>query len=229
MDTLCPRCLARYRAENGAEPFRDYVEGDLSKIAYWSATGSGKTLLLHVNIKQYLHYFRATGGKAFPDKIILLTPNEGLSRQHLEELSLSGFSFHRLFDKNRAPDFPGTIELIDINKLGDEMGDKTVAVDAFEGDNLVLVDEGHRGTGSAGGAWMARREALVSKGFAFEYSATFSQAVAKGYTVEKAEEEILKRKARLRFETTSLRSLTQTQRDSLALTTAEQRRAKSLS
>lgn len=218
--------LERYRAENGAEPFRDYVETDLSKIAYWSATGSGKTLLLHVNIKQYLHYFRATGGKAFPDKIILLTPNEGLSRQHLDELSLSGFSFHRLFDKNRAPDFPGTIEVIDINKLGDEMGDKTVAVDAFEGDNLVLVDEGHRGTGSAGGAWMARREALVSKGFAFEYSATFSQAVAKGFTVEKAEEEILKRKARLRFETTSLRSLTQAQRDSLALTTAEQRRAK---
>ena len=25
------------------------------------------------------------------------------------------------------------------------MGDKTVAVDAFEGNNLVLVDEGHRG------------------------------------------------------------------------------------
>ena len=41
------------------------------------------------------------------------------------------------------------------------MGDKTVAVDAFEGNNLVLVDEGHRGTGTAAGAWMARRDALV--------------------------------------------------------------------
>ena len=98
---------------------------------------------------------------------------KGLSRQHLEELALSGFSFTRLFDKNRSPDFPGTIEVIDINKLGDGMGDKTVAVEAFEGNNLVLVDEGHRGAGSAGGAWMARREALVSNGFAFEYSATF--------------------------------------------------------
>jgi hypothetical protein len=29
------------------------------------------------------------------------------------------------------------------------MGDKTVAVEAFEGNNLVLVDEGHRGTGTA--------------------------------------------------------------------------------
>jgi hypothetical protein len=189
--------MAAYRSKEGAEPFRDYTADDLNKIAFWSATGSGKTLLLHVNIRQYLHYFQSGNGNTFPDKIILLTPNEGLSRQHLDELSLSGFSFHRLFDKNRAPDFPGTIEVIDINKLGDEMGDKTVAVEAFEGNNLVLVDEGHRGTGSAGGAWMARREALVSKGFAFEYSATFGQSVAKGLTRDKAEVEILKRKAKL--------------------------------
>jgi len=37
----------------------------------------------------------------------LLTPNEGLSDQHLSELDLSGFDFFRLFDKNsnasRAP------------------------------------------------------------------------------------------------------------------------------
>jgi len=222
--------LEKYRAENGAEPFRDYLEADLAKIAFWSATGSGKTLLLHVNIKQYLHYYQARaqagGCKVHPDKIILLTPNEGLSRQHLDELALSGFQFHRLFDKNRAPEFPGTIEVIDINKLGDEMGDKTVAVDAFEGDNLVLVDEGHRGTGSAGGAWMSRREALVSKGFAFEYSATFSQAVAKGLTMEKAEEEILKKKAKRWFDTTSLRSLSQQQMDHIALTVAERQRAR---
>ena len=218
--------LARYRAEPGAEPFRDYIEADLAKIAFWSATGTGKTLLLHVNIRQYLGYFAARGGKATPDKIILLTPNEGLSRQHLDELSLSGFASHRLFDKHRAPDFPGTIEVIDINKLGEEMGDKTVAVDAFEGDNLVLVDEGHRGTGSAGGAWMARREALVGTGFAFEYSATFSQAVGKGLTVEKAEAEILKRKALREFETKALRTLSQPQLDRIALTTSERKQAR---
>lgn len=218
--------MASYRAENGSEPFRDYVQADLSKIAFWSATGSGKTLLLHVNIKQYLHYYEAARGKPYPDKIILLTPNDGLSRQHLDELALSGFSFYRLFDKNRAPDFPGTVEVIDINKLGDEMGDKTVAVDAFEGDNLVLVDEGHRGTGSAGGAWMARREALVSKGFAFEYSATFSQAVAKGLTIEKAEEDILKKKAKRWYDTTSLRSLSHEELAKIALTSQERQRAR---
>ena len=36
---------------------------------------------------------------------------------------------------------------------------------------------------------MSRRDALVRGGFAFEYSATFGQAVAKGLTVEAAEEE----------------------------------------
>ena len=62
--------------------------------------------------------------------------------------------------------------------LSDEMGDRTIAIDAFEGNNLVLVDEGHRGA-SAGeeGAWMRFRNALCEKGFSFEYSATFGQAV----------------------------------------------------
>lgn len=223
--------LKAYSEEEGAEPFRPYTADDLNKIAYWSATGSGKTLLLHVNIRQYLHYYRGgnagVGSGAYPDKIIILTPNEGLSRQHLEELSLSGFSFHRLFDKNRAPDFPGTIEVIDVNKLGDEGGDKTVAVDAFEGDNLVLVDEGHRGTSSGAGAWLARREKLVSKGFAFEYSATFSQAVGKGMTVEKAEEELLKKKAKRIFPDRQWRTLSGDEKAQLSLSLAEQKRARS--
>lgn len=47
--------MTRYRAETCAEPFRDFEADDLNKIAFWNATGSGKTLLLHVNIRQYLH------------------------------------------------------------------------------------------------------------------------------------------------------------------------------
>jgi hypothetical protein len=176
--------------------FQAFDSDELNKVAFWNATGSGKTLLLHVNIRQYLHYFQSGRREAYPDKIILLTPNEGLSRQHLAELNLSGFGFSRLFDKNRSGVFKGTIEIIDINKLGDEMGEKTVAVEAFEGNNLVLVDEGHRGTGTAAGAWMSRRETLVRGGFAFEYSATFGQAVAKGLTVSKAEARSSRRRRR---------------------------------
>ena len=214
-----------YGAEAGAEPFKDFDADDLNKVAFWNATGSGKTLLLHVNIKQYLRYFQAGQGEHYPDKIILLTPNEGLSRQHLEELHLSGFGFAQHFNKAQTPP-RGTIEVIDINKLGDEMGDKTVAVEAFEGNNLVLVDEGHRGTGTAAGAWMSRRDALVRGGFAFEYSATFGQAVAKGLTVDAAEEDIQKRRAKMLFETTSLRKLDADQRAQLVLTTEEKRKAK---
>ncbi|WP_250528637.1 DEAD/DEAH box helicase family protein [Caballeronia sp. ATUFL_F1_KS4A] len=217
--------IARYRTEVGAEPFRDFEAEDLNKIAFWNATGSGKTLLLHVNIRQYLHYFQTGHSDHYPSKIILLTPNEGLSLQHLEELHLSGFGFAQLFNKAQSP-ARGTIEIIDINKLGDEMGDKTVAVDAFEGNNLVLVDEGHRGTGTAAGAWMARRDALVRGGFAFEYSATFGQAVAKGMTVAAAEDDIQKKRAKMLFNTTSLRSLDDRQKAQIALTSDDRRRAR---
>lgn len=208
--------------------FQAFYESELNKLAFWNATGSGKTLLLHVNIRQYLYYFQNGQANRFPDKIILLTPNEGLSRQHLAELPLSGFGFCRMFDKNRSDVVKSMIEIIDINKLGEEMGDKKVAVEAFEGNNLVLVDEGHRGTGKAAGAWMNRREALVQGGFAFEYSATFGQAVAKGFTVQKAEEETMKKKAKLLFNTASLKKLEPSQREQLLLTGEEKRRARTM-
>ena len=217
--------MAAYRQEDGAEPFRDFEADDLNKIAFWNATGSGKTLLLHVNIRQYLHYFQAGNAHSFPDKIILLTPNEGLSRQHLEELHLSGFAGQH-FNKSQTLHYPGMVEVIDINKLGDDMGDKTVAVEAFEGNNLVLVDEGHRGTGKDAEAWMRRRNSLTQGGFSFEYSATFGQAVAKGNIIDQAEEDLLKRKAKMLFDTGSLKKLDDNQLVQLALSDEEQRRAR---
>lgn len=222
--------LVSYRNEQGAEPFRDYELSDLNKIAFWNATGSGKTLLLHVNIKQYLQYFQQGSLNSYdqkhPDKIILLTPNEGLSQQHLQELHLSGFSLSSLFDKNQTPP-KGTVEVIDINKLGDDMGDKTVAVSAFEGNNLVLIDEGHKGTGTAAGAWMLRREAIISNGFAFEYSATFGQAVAKGLIIDKAEDELKKTRAKVQFNKT-ITKLDPTEKSQLILSSDDLKRAKQL-
>ena len=216
--------MALYRAEDGAEPFRNYVGDDLGKLAFWNATGSGKTLLLHVNIKQYLHYFQAGRPNHYPDRIILLTPNEGLSRQHIEELVLSGM-VARAFDKNTGKLFKGVVDVIEVTKLGEEMGDKTVATAAFEGHNLVLVDEGHRGVGTAGGVWMSRRAALVKGGFSFEYSATFSQSVAKGATVEKAETVILTAKAKRKYQK-PWKDLTQDERDTLPLISLKRDRAR---
>ncbi|ECQ1195768.1 type III restriction endonuclease subunit R [Salmonella enterica subsp. enterica] len=221
-----------YNAENNetakdrANQFKSYILDDLNKLAYWNATGSGKTLLLHVNILQYLHYYQNGNTHHYPDKIILLTPDERLSQQHLDELYNSGFSHIQLFDKNKSAPFKGTVEVIDINKIADDMGDKTVAVEAFEGNNLVLIDEGHKGTGTAAGAWMRRRDKLTRDGFAFEYSATFGQAVSGGNNVEAVEAEIKKKKAKLLFETTALGKLSAEQLEKLELTSEELRDAR---
>lgn len=154
------------------------VESQLNKLAFWSATGSGKTLIMHANVLQYQYYIEKHGRHRELNRIILLTPNEGLSLQHLAEFQAAGIQAE-LFNKNGRGLFAGrAVEIIDINKIRDEMGDKTVAVDAFESSNLVLIDEGHRGA-SAGetGSWMRFRNVLCEKGFSFEYSATFGQAV----------------------------------------------------
>jgi hypothetical protein len=161
-------------------PFREDVDAwsQINKVAYWSATGSGKTLLMHANILQYQLYLDKHGRRRELNRIILLTPNEGLSQQHLREFEVAGLAAE-LFQKDGQGLFAGQkIEILDIHKLKDEMGDKTIAIDAFEGNNLVLVDEGHRGaSGGEEGAWMRFRNALCEKGFSFEYSATFGQAV----------------------------------------------------
>lgn len=155
-----------------------YEAGDLRKLAFWNATGSGKTLLMHVNILQYQHYLRLHGREKELNRIILLTPNIGLSKQHLAEFEAAGMDAD-LFSKEAKSLFAGkTIEIIDIHKLREEMGEKTVAIDAFEGNNLVLVDEGHRGSsGKEVGRWMDARRRLCEQGFSFEYSATFGQAM----------------------------------------------------
>lgn len=77
----------------------DFTEADLNKVAFWSATGSGKTLLMHVNVLQYRHY--AGKYRQKPNRIILITPNEGLTNQHLEEFRKSNIGAD-VFNKNTA-------------------------------------------------------------------------------------------------------------------------------
>jgi hypothetical protein len=153
-----------------------FTEDDLRKVAFWSATGSGKTLIMHMNIKQYLHHLTKSGRSRELNRIMLVTPNEGLSKQHLSEFEISGIQAD-MFSKQGASLFTGkAVEIIEITKLTEADGDKTVALEAFEGNNLVLVDEGHRG--SSGAVWSSRRRKLAEKGFTFEYSATLGQAAS---------------------------------------------------
>jgi hypothetical protein len=68
----------------------DYTLEDLSKLAFWMATGSGKTLIMHMNYLQFLRYNRDP-----LDNIILITPNEGLTEQHMSEMAVSGVPCER--------------------------------------------------------------------------------------------------------------------------------------
>ncbi len=161
----------------GEKPFQvtPFAEKDLNKLAFWNATGSGKTLLMHVNIKQYLHYAQKHS-KGHESKILLITPNEPLSRQHFQDFALSGIPAN-IFSKSQGSMFSGKqVEIMEISKLSEESKEKTVAVDSFETSNLVLVDEGHGGM--SGEQWKRFRDTLSKTGFAFEYSATFGQAIS---------------------------------------------------
>jgi hypothetical protein len=156
-----------------------YNEDDLNKLCMQNATGSGKTLLMHVNLLQYRHYAAKHGRDKELSRVILLTPNERLSEQHVAEFRESGFwSVSKLDVRGHAQDNFDSIDVIEITKLGDKEGPNTIATRSLGDQNLLLVDEGHRGmSGKEEGVWFTRRSDLCAKGFTFEYSATFEQAV----------------------------------------------------
>lgn len=166
------------------KPMPRYEADDLNKLCFQNATGSGKTLVMHVNLLQFQHYARAAGCADELSRVILLTPNERLSEQHLGELAASGIDAEwyvggreTLFTM-RAKGLR-RVDVLEITKLQDQEGPTTIATRSLGDQNLVLVDEGHRGmSGKEEGAWLARRNMLCAKGFTFEYSATFQQAVA---------------------------------------------------
>ena len=161
---------------------------DLNRLALWMATGSGKTLMLHLNTLQFLRHADNILGQA-PQRVLLLTPNETLSAQHRAELALSGLDDISL---------GRTLEITELTKLYLPEGRDgvrtrvkegvSVCTDNYPGPNLLLVDEGHKGGKSNSGdesAFRERRQALTGThekfpvegvpGFEFEYSATFAQ------------------------------------------------------
>ena len=157
------------------EHIESFEEADLNKLAVWIATGGGKTLIMHVNFLQFKHYLKKARRDEEFNKTILLTPNEGLSSQHKEELDLSEIDADLFVNDGGFLFSDVNINIIDIHKLKEKTGEKTIAVASFGSNNLVLVDEGHRG--ASGIDWMGKRNQLCEDGFSFEYSATFGQAI----------------------------------------------------
>lgn len=177
----------------GQISFAHIDEKDLNKLAFMCATGSGKTLIMHINILQFLYYLKRAqrlDSHLEINKIIVLAPNEGMSNQHLEELTMSSIPA-TIFQKDITAyaQRKNDVVIIDMNKLKEEGKVKTVSIDSFEQNNLVLVDEAHRGL--AGDVWYDYRTRLSADGgFAFEYSATFKQAL-RTLNPKKAKEQAL--------------------------------------
>ncbi|EPD5143454.1 DEAD/DEAH box helicase family protein [Vibrio cholerae] len=155
-----------------------YKKANLNKLSFWNATGSGKTLLMHVNMLQYKHYVKKYRKEHELNRIVVLTPNEGLTHQHLEEMRASNILAGEFSKVTKRGDMlsADVVDVIDMNKLKEEGKKKTVSVDEFERNNLVLIDEGHRG--AKGDVWSEMRSRLAQEGFTFEYSATLGQAVS---------------------------------------------------
>jgi len=160
-----------------------YSVDDLNKICLQNATGSGKTLIMHVNLLQYRHYAQRHGKDKELSRVILLTPNERLSEQHIAEFHESDIRADAYIQNRNdmlyAAQGLARVDVLEITKLADQEGPNTIATRSLGDQNLLLVDEGHRGmSGKEEGAWFTRRGNLCAKGFTFEYSATFEQAVS---------------------------------------------------
>ncbi len=153
-----------------------FTDDELKKLAYWMATGSGKTLLMHINYWQILKYFPKW------ENIILITPNSGLSKQHYDEMKLSDIPCKLyLGSEESLKTKDDEVLIIEITKLTEEKKGGGVSVDVSyfsEKNNLVFIDEGHKGQSSEEQTWKNLRESIGKDGFIFEYSATFGQVIS---------------------------------------------------
>lgn len=170
--------LEKFNKQKGLK-LPEFTPTDLNKLAIFQATGSGKTLIMHHHLLQFQHYMATYPAKARElGKVLLISPNEGLSQQHLDEFRLSGIPARRFNPKNQtAIDYGRSFEVqvIESTKLGEQSLDKTVSYTSLLSNNILLVDEGHKDLG--GTTRRNMRTALAENGFTFEYSATFSQAI----------------------------------------------------
>lgn len=157
---------------------KDVYLQEVNKLAYYMATGSGKTVLLHTNILQSMEHFKGSN-------FYVVVPTKELGKQHRKNLINFGYKESEIgfvddeksesvSDKvNIMLQSPYEIKIVTVHQLSAINKRKTI----FSGQNILFVDEGHKG-GSSEAAWRKDRSDLIGEdGFAFEYSATFSHAI----------------------------------------------------
>lgn len=162
-----------YETLPGRRPI-EYRADDPRKMVFWMDYESDRTLLLHLNFRQYLHYC----GYRTPDNILLVTPDEGSSERHRAHLAASRIPTRR-YDEPRPLGSRGhRVGIIEITKLAPRRRGygRIIPVDAFEGKNLVFVDQADRGC--FGEKRRALLDELAETGFTFEYGASFGSTRA---------------------------------------------------
>ncbi|WOE68899.1 DEAD/DEAH box helicase family protein [Hydrogenimonas thermophila] len=151
---------------------------EINKLAYYMATGSGKTVLLHTNILQSFEHFKGAN-------FYVVVPTKELGKQHKKNLINFGLKESEIgfIDDDKSENIsekvnnmlisPYEIKIITVHQLSAINKRKTI----FSGVNVIFVDEGHKG-GSNEEGWRQDRNKLIGEnGFAYEYSATFSHAI----------------------------------------------------
>ncbi|WCO02908.1 DEAD/DEAH box helicase family protein [Psychroserpens ponticola] len=147
----------------------EYKQEKEESLAYWMATGSGKTIIMHLNILQYIAHC-----KNFRDfEIIMTTPGVNLIDQHERELTP--------FIEFLNTKYRNTVRLtIDTTSaLLNKPNDFFDFPQSKSYRRLILVDEAHIGlsttgtTGTDGAFMMLRKRLNIENSFLFEYSATF--------------------------------------------------------
>jgi hypothetical protein len=140
----------------------------LNALAYWMATGSGKTHIMHLNILQMLER-----NKNFSQyEIIFTTPGVDLIDQHEKDLKPLFEALNRQY-KNKINFIIDTTQTL-VNKP-DDFFNAPVKKGVYR---LILVDEAHIGLSSSqkdeeGQFKQLRSRLNKGNSFLFEYSATF--------------------------------------------------------
>lgn len=134
-------------------------------LAYWMATGSGKTIIMHINILQYLD--RIEGFDKL--QIILTTPGVNLIEQHKCEVVAYVEKLNTIYNNKIELIIETTSALLQKDERYFELPDD----DRIQ--RLILVDEGHIGlTSSEEGEYKKLRDRMnIGNSFLLEYSATY--------------------------------------------------------